>query len=433
MDREDVYAAAFMASVGNIESADREYPWLIDSGASSHMTKEKHVLMNFQEFEEPENVALGDGRVVKALGYGRVQMNMLFPGTEAKKAVLYDVLYVPKLTCNLFSVRAAVAKGNAVEFGPNDCCIWDENGTLRGKGSLADKLYQLDCQVVTIGHASVASSRSDLWHQRLGHVHESRLKKCVQNEFVQGIDIEKMTELSFCEGCLAGKMCRKPFPTVGEIRSTRKLQLVHSDVCGPMQTQSIGGAKYFVTFIDDYTRCCAVYFMKHKSEVLDKFKEFEVTTTNAAGRAIGTLRTDNGGEYLSSAFQNYLKEKGIRHELTVPHCPQQNGVSERMNRTLVESARSMIAHAGLSNIFWAEAISTASYVRNRLPTTALKERETPYERWYGRKPDVSHFRVFGCMAYAHVPDCERRKLDTKAKKMRFVGYSLTSKGYRLFD
>ena len=112
-----------MAPVGNIESADREYPWLIDSGVSSHMTKERHVLTNFQEFEEPENVALGDGRVVKSLGHGRVQMNMLFPGTEAKKAVLYDVLYVPKLTCNLFSVRAAVAKGNAVEFSPNDCCI----------------------------------------------------------------------------------------------------------------------------------------------------------------------------------------------------------------------------------------------------------------------------------------------------------------------
>ena len=403
VDGEDVYSAAFMAFVGNLKSADNEcYPWLIDSGASSHMTKEKHVLTSFQEFEEPENVALGDGRVVKALGSGHVQINMLFPATEVKKAVLYDVLYVLKLTCNLFSVRAAVAKGNAVEFGPNNRCFWDENGKLRGMGSLADKLYQLDCEVVSTGYASVAQSRCDLWHQRLGHVHESRLKKCVQNDFVRGIDIEKITELSFCEGCLAGKMCRKPFPTVGEIRSTRKLQLVHSNVCGPMQTQSIGGAKYFVTFIDDYTRCCAVYFMKHKSEVLDKFKEFEVTTTNDAGRAIGTLRTDNGGEYLSSAFQNYLKEKGIRHEMTVPHSPQQNGVSERMNRTLVESARSMIAHAGLSNIFWAEAISAAAYVRNRLFTTVLKERETPYERWYGRRPDVSHFRVFGCMAYAHV-------------------------------
>ena len=180
-----------MASVGNVKSADKEcYPWLIDSGVSSHLTKEKHVLTNFQEFEEPENVALGDGRVVKALGSGRVHMNMLIPGIEAKKAVLYDVLYVPKLTCNQLSVRAAVAKGNAVEFCPNDCCTWDENGKLRGKGSLADKLYQLDCQVVTTGYASVASSRSDLWHQRLGHVHESRLKKCVQNKLVQGIDIE---------------------------------------------------------------------------------------------------------------------------------------------------------------------------------------------------------------------------------------------------
>ena len=147
--------------------------------------------------------------------------------------------YVPKLTCNLFSVRAAVAKRNPVDFGPNHCCIWDESGKLRGTGSLADKLYLLDCQVVSTGYASVVSSRSsDLWHQRLGHVHESCLKKCVQNEFMQGIVIEKMTELSFCEGCLAGKMCRKPFPAVGEIRSTGKLQLVHSDVCGPIDWRS---------------------------------------------------------------------------------------------------------------------------------------------------------------------------------------------------
>ena len=122
VDGEDIYAAAFVASVGNVKSADKEcYSWLIDSGASSHMTKEKHVLTNFQEFEEPENVGLG--RVVKALGSGRVQMNVLFPETEAKKAVLYDVLYMPKLKCNLFPKRAAVAKGNAVEFGPNHCYI----------------------------------------------------------------------------------------------------------------------------------------------------------------------------------------------------------------------------------------------------------------------------------------------------------------------
>ena len=235
VEGEDVYAAAFMMSVGNVKSVDKEcYLWVIDYGASSQMTKEKHVLMNYQEFAEPENIALGDGHVVKALGSGSVRMDMLFQATEAtepKRAVLYNVLYVPKLNCNLFSVSAAVGKDNAVKFGPKQCCIYDEKGELRGIGSLGDKLrhYQLDCQV-----ASVASSQgtcSDLWHQRLGHVHESRLKKCVESrKLVQGINIQKMTELSFCEGCLAGKMCRKPFPAGGEIRSMRKLQLVHSDV-----------------------------------------------------------------------------------------------------------------------------------------------------------------------------------------------------------
>ena len=144
-----------------------------------------------------------------------------------------------------------------------------------------------------------------------------------------------------------------------------------------MQTTSIGGAKYFVTFIDDYSRCCAVYFIKEKSEVLDKFKEFQ-TATNA-GSQIECLRSDNGGEYSSREFHEYLHENGIRHEFTVPNSPQQNGVAERMNRTLIESARSMLAHAGLSNEYWAEAVSTAAYVRNRIPTTAIKEKTTTYE------------------------------------------------------
>ena len=172
-----------------MESAEKKCcPWVIGSGASSHRTKEKHVMVNFQEFDKPENVALGDGRVVKALGSGSVRMDMLFEATESKKAVLYDVLYMPKLTCNLFSVRAAVAKGNAAEVGPQECCIWDENGTFRGMKSLAVKLYQLDCQVAPTAdtaYASVASFRvGDLWHQRLGHVHEPCLKKCVESKSV---------------------------------------------------------------------------------------------------------------------------------------------------------------------------------------------------------------------------------------------------------
>ena len=117
----------------------------------------------------------------------------------------------------------------------------------------------------------------------------------------------------------------------------------------------------------------------------------------------------------------------------MPYSPEQNGITERMNRTLVESARAMIAHAGLPNSYCTEAIATAAYIRNRTPTTAIKENVTPYEKWYGRKPIVTHLKVFGCVAYAHMPDMKRQKMDKKAEKLRFIGYSTRSKGYRLFN
>ena len=423
---------AFTASVG---SSDKESSkWIIDSGASSHMTHNKDILMNYKEFAVPENVALGDSSVVKALGSGTVSLMMFLDGNKMKKGTLRNVLYVPKLTCNLFSVRAAVAMRNVMEFTNEYCLIKDRHNIMRGMGSLGGKLFLLRCEVVSGNFASLASAdNGDLWHQRLAHVNEQRLKTFVSKKIILGINIGTISKLSFCEGCLKGKMSRKPFPTVSEIRSKRRLELVHSDLCGPMHTKSIGGARFFVTFVDDYTRCCSVYFMKQKSEVFDKFKEFEARASNDSGERIGTLRTDNGGEYTSNEFEDYLKKKGIRKEMTVPYSPQQNGVAERMNRTLVESARSMIAHANLPNTFWADAVHTAAYVRNILLTAAVKENKTPFECWYGRKPNISHIRVFGCMAYAHISTDRRRKLDPKATKMRFVGYSLTSKGYRLYD
>lgn len=159
---------------------------------------------------------------------------------------------------------------------------------------------------------------------------------------VNVVDLPSEKDVSFCEACVEGKLSRKPHKPVGEIRSKRKLQLVHSDVCGPMQTESIGGSKYFVTFIDDYSRCCKVYFMKQKSKVICKFKEFEKTFSNECGQKVTKLRMDNGGEYTSEEFQEYLKVQCIHHETTVPHTSQQNGVAERKNRTLIEAARTML-------------------------------------------------------------------------------------------
>ena len=414
--------------------------WIVDSGASSHMTQSREFLTEYEEFDNTQKVCLGDGRTVEAIGKGNIRSEMVFKTSEPKHVTMYNVMYVPKLACNLFSVRAAATKGNTVKFGETRCWIRSKYGTLMGMGTLVNKLYYLDCScssveskhVLKVASGAKVTNKTDLWHQRLGHLNETQLREMISQDMVKGIELSKSAELSFCEKCVEGKISRKGFKPSGKIHSTRKLQRVHSDVCGPMPTDSIGGKRYFVTFIDDYTRCCKVYFMKNKSEVSERFKEFELITTNECGLSVGTLRSDNGGEYLSKEFESYLQSKGIHHELSAPYTPAQNGVAERINRTLMERARAMLGHAGLPERYWAEAVATAAYLRNRTPTRALKDKITPFEKWYGRKPDLSHLRVFGCMAYAYIPDVNRKgKLSKKAEKLRFIGYSLQTKGYRL--
>ena len=199
-----------------------------------------------------------------------------------------------------------------------------------------------------------------------------------------------------------------------------------------MNTKSIGGAEYFLTFIDNRTRYVWVYPMKHKSEVFDRFLEWKVMVENASGHKLKVLRTDNGGEFTSTKFEEFLKSKGIRHERTIPKTPEQNGVAERLNRTLVETVRSMLLDSKLPQKFWAEALSTATYLWNRSPTKAI-EGMTPHEAWTKEKSQVKHLRVFGCDAYVHIPKDERQKLDSKIRKCIFLGYGKETKGYRLYD
>ena len=160
-----------------------------------------------------------------------------------------NALYVPKLTRNLFSVRATVTRGNTVKFEKEICRIYDRNGMLLAVGSLVDKLCHLKCESVTQECTSIATgsevkNKADLWHQRLGHLNEYQLREMVSLDLVKGVKIPRSTRISFCEKYIEGKMSKQPYKPVGEIRSVRRLQCVHSDVCGPLSTKSIGGSKY---------------------------------------------------------------------------------------------------------------------------------------------------------------------------------------------
>lgn len=414
----------------------RNEDWIIDSGASQHMTFQKEILRGYKRFQTPKAIGLGDGYTVEAVGVGDVKITRKSFRGNKTPGKMHNVLYVPKLAGNLFSVRAAAQRQKVIVFGRTKCWIRGKKNRTEATGSTVGKLYKLDCKVLKAPRESAQSAQevpikvANLWHQRLAHVNRSQLRQLEKS--ADGISLP-IGEKHFCEACVEGKMHRMPHEPLKEIRSTKRLDLVHTDICGPMQTTSFGGSRYFITFTDDYSRCCKVYFLRQKSEALEKFKEFKATFEKESGESIKALRADRGGEYTSKEFRNYLKKHGIRTEFTAAHTPQQNGVSERMNRTLMEAARSMLAHAKLSKAYWAEAVSTACYLRNRMVTTALKSGETPYQRWYGKKPNLKHIRVFGCMAYAQVPEGRRRKLDKKSQKLRFVGYTETTKNYRLWD
>ena len=270
-----------------------------------------------------------------------------------------------------------------------------------------------------------------LWHRRFGHLNEQSLQKLAKKELVNRLDYDISSRVGVCEPCIGGKQSKEPFKA-STTTTSEPLELVSSDLCGKMGVKSVGGAEYFLTFLDHHTHYCWVYPLKRKDQTFSCFRDWKAEVENRTGRKLKTLRTNNGGEYTSTEFQNYLKGSGIRHELTIPKTPEQNGAAERLNRTLVETTRSMLLDAKLPQAFWAEAVSTAAYLRNRSPTSAL-ENMTPHQAWYGRKPGVEHLRVFGSTAYVHISKDSRKKLDSKTRKCILVGYGSVRKGYRLYD
>jgi hypothetical protein len=210
------------------------------------------------------------------------------------------------------------------------------------------------------------------------------------------------------------------------------LHLVHSDLCVPISSPSFSGCKYFLTFIDDFSIRTWVYFLKLKREVFDKFLAYKALVENQSGHQIQKLRTNNGGEYVNNNFTSYCTTQGIQMQHTISYTPQQNGVVERKNRTLKEMANCMIQSKGLSIKYWEEEINCANYIVNRTPTKALKNIK-PEEYWTKIKLDVSHFSVFGSIAWAHIPDEKRKALQPKSEKCIFVGYSEDVKGYILLQ
>ncbi|MCO5563862.1 hypothetical protein L7F22_017512 [Adiantum nelumboides] len=344
-----------------------------------HITSRKDLFCSLDAAPAGKKVTCANNASYPIKGVGKILITI----SDGLDLCLPDVLYVPGIKKNLLSVSSLAKNGLRVIFEDDRCILRDrENGySLITTGMLENELFVLDHYEKHI-QACIAKTKTqamqdvELWHARFGHVGYGSLMTLQRHDMVHDLSLLEMPPRHVCEGCVLGKMHRFAFSQDGSVRATRKLQLVHSDVCGPMRTPSVGNSLYFVTFIDDFSRFCWVYPLKAKSDVFAIFQHYVSMIENETGCKVQTLRTDQGGEYMS--------------------------------------------------------VACAAHVLNRCPTCALKT-ITPYESWYDRKPSVSYLRVFGCLAYAHIPQQLRGKLDDKAVKCIFVGYSSGSKGYRLYN
>ena len=417
---EDIEIDFALASLLALDYSDR---WIMDSGCTHHMCPNREWFSTLRELDGGL-VLMGNDSPCRTKGLGTVRLKM----HDGSVRELTNVRYVPNLKKNLISLGTLESKGHKIILD-NGVAKVVSGSLVIMKGTRERNLYFLQGGAVT-SETAVSETTDDadttrLWHMRLGHAGEKAMQGLVKQGLLKGA---KTCKLEFCEHCVLGKQTRVKFGTA--IHQTKGvLDYVHTDVWGPTKTTSLGGKRYYVTFVDDFSRRVWVYTMKHRDEVLDIFVKWKKMIETQTGRKIKRLRSDNGGEYKSDPFLKLCQDEGIVRHFTVRGTPQQNGVAERMNRTLLEKVRCMLSNAGLDKKFWAEAVTYAGHLINRLPTVA-NDGKTPMEVWSGKPAtDYHYLHIFGCPAYYHVRES---KLDPRAKKAIFMGFSDGVKGFRLW-
>ncbi|CAL2238315.1 unnamed protein product [Prunus armeniaca] len=371
--------------------------WYIDSGCSNHMTGNIELLVDIRT-NIAGKVQMLTGDLVNVAGMGSLVID-----TNKGRKYVREVMYLPGLKENLLSVGQMDEHGYFLVFGGGMCSVYDgpslESLVMKVKKKV-NRCYPLaslsENQVVL--KASVTHS-TETWHRRLGHLHFGGVKQLRDKEMVHGLpQLEDYSGV--CEGCQFGKQHREEFPRNQAQRATAPLELVHVDLCGPMRNDSIAGNK-----------------------------KFKAMTELQSGFKIKCLGSDRGGEFKSSEFDLFCEKEGIQRQFTLAYTPQQNGVVERKNRTVIEMAKSMLHEKKMPYFLWAEAVHTSVYILNRCPTKALNN-TTPFEAYSGRKPGIAHLKVFGSLCYVHIPVERRHKLEPKSFKGVFVGYATCEKGYR---
>ncbi|GJQ92846.1 putative ribonuclease H-like domain-containing protein [Tanacetum coccineum] len=399
-----------------------------------HMTGKKAYLAEYQDFNGGP-VAFG-GSKCYITGKGKIKTG---------KLDFEDVCFVKELQhFNLFSVSQICDKKNKVIFTDSECLVLSLEFKLPDANQVLLRIprqnnmysFNLENIVPSVGLACLIAKatidESNKWHRRLGHVNFKNLNKLVKGNLVRGLPSKIFQNDHTCVACQKGKQHKASCKAKSVSSISQPLQLLHMDLFGPTSVRSLNHKTYCLVITDDFSRFSWVFFLRTKDETSGILKDFIRQIENQLNQKVKTIRCDNGTEFKNRDFIEFCGSKGIKREYSNARTPQQNGVAERKNRTLIEAARTMLADSFLPNTFWAEAVSTACYVLNRVLVTK-PHNKTPYELVTGKIPIISYIRPFGCHVTILNTIDHLGKFDGKSDEGFLVGYSLQSKAFRVYN
>ncbi|GJU05448.1 retrovirus-related pol polyprotein from transposon TNT 1-94 [Tanacetum coccineum] len=373
-------------------------------------------------------VKFGNDQIAKIIRYGDYQIGNI---------IISRVYYMEGLGHNLFSVGQICESDFEVAFKKHMCFVHNLEGVDLLSGSQETNLYTLSIGDMMASSpicllSKASKTKSWLWHRRLSHLNFSAINHLAKNGLVRGLPKLKFEKDHLCSVCAMGKIKKQSHKPKSEDTNQEKLYLLHMDLYGPMRVTSINGRKYILIIVNDYSRFIWVKFLAAKDEAPDFIIKFLKMIQVRLNAPVWNIHTDNGTEFVNQTLRSYYKSVVISHETLVARSPQQNGVVERRNHTLVEAARTMLIYAKAPLFLWAEAVATACYTQNR-SIIWHRHRKNPYELLHDRKPDLSYLHVFGALCYPNNDSEDLGKLQAKVDIGIFIGYAPKKKAYRIYN
>ena len=398
--------------------------FLVDSGASTHILSDESKFITFDKYYSKQHeIKLADGSVASGVVAGRGNASVILHDINgnAHNVMLKNALCIPSFKVNIFSVQVAAKSGAIINFGQYDSELIAADGTrFRIRKHKDDNMYYLNN--VNVNTCKIATHSLEEWHRIMGHCNMKDILRL--ESVVEGMKITDKNNYN-CNVCQLGKMTQH-ISREADKRATHPLELVHTDLSGPIDPIAKDNFRYAITFVDDYSGAIVVYFLKFKSDAAKALEKY--ISDSAPYGKIKCIRSDNGTEFTSHEFESVLIKNQISHQFSSPYSPHQNGTAERSWRTLFEMGRCLLLEAELPKKLWAYAVRAAAYIRNR----CFNQRtgKTPIELLTNNKPNLGNMHVFGLNCFAYVQ--EKSKLDDRCEEGIFLGYDCYSPAYLVY-